>query len=63
MAELIFRERPTRFVSALAYRILDSMPAVIITGGFLHSNKKPSAISTDAAALEGSSPLRQPTRD
>lgn len=44
---------PTRFVSALAYRILDSMPAVIITGGFLHSNKKPSAISTDAAALEG----------
>jgi len=44
---------PTRFISALAYRILESMPAVIITGGFLHSNNKPNAISTDAAALEG----------
>jgi hypothetical protein len=44
---------PTGFVSALAYRILDSMPAVIVTGGFLHSNKKPKAVSTDVAALEG----------
>jgi hypothetical protein len=44
---------PVRFISALAYRILESMPAVIITGGFLHSNKKPNAVSTDSAALEG----------
>jgi hypothetical protein len=44
---------PTEFISALAYRILDSMPAVIVTGGFLHSNEKPKAISTDAAALAG----------
>jgi hypothetical protein len=40
-------------ISALAYRILDSMPAVVVTGGFLHSNASPQAISTDAAALEG----------
>jgi hypothetical protein len=44
---------PTEFISALAYKILDSMPAVIVTGGFLHSNKKPTAVSTDAAALSG----------
>jgi hypothetical protein len=44
---------PTSFISALAHKILDSMPAVIVTGGFLHSNKKPKAVSTDAAALEG----------
>jgi hypothetical protein len=44
---------PTGFISALAHKILDSMPAVIVTGGFLHSNKKPKAVSTDAAALEG----------
>jgi hypothetical protein len=44
---------PTRFVSALAYAILDSMPAVIVTGGFRHSNEKPMAISTDVAALNG----------
>lgn len=44
---------PTGFISALAYKILDSMPAVIVTGGFLHSNKKPKAVSTDAAALDG----------
>jgi hypothetical protein len=44
---------PTRFIAALAYKILDSMPAVIVTGGFLHSNKKPKAVSTDVAALEG----------
>lgn len=44
---------PTEFISALAYRILDSMQAVIITGGFLHSNKKPNATSTDDAALSG----------
>jgi hypothetical protein len=41
------------FMSELAYRILDSMPAVIVTGGFLHSNAKPMAVSTDAAALRG----------
>src|SRR5205823_14454558 len=44
---------PTKFISALPYRILDSMPAVIVTGGFLHSNKKPKAVSPDVVALEG----------
>jgi hypothetical protein len=44
---------PIEFISALAYKILDSMPAVIVTGGFLHSNKQPKAVSTDAAALRG----------
>ena len=44
---------PEAFVSALAYKVLDSMPAVIVTGGFLHSHEKPKAISTDFAALEG----------
>lgn len=47
------QETYTRFISALAYRFLVSMPAVIITGGFLHSNRKPDAISTDFAALKG----------
>lgn len=41
------------FISALAYRILDSMSAVIVSGGFRHSNKNPEAISTDVAALRG----------
>jgi hypothetical protein len=41
------------FISELAYKILDSMPAIIVTGGFLHSNAKPRAVSTDAAALQG----------
>lgn len=44
---------PTRFVSALAYTILDTMRAVIVTGGFRHSARHPYAISTDSAALEG----------
>jgi hypothetical protein len=44
---------PAGFISALAYAILDSMPAVIVTGGFLHSNEKPTAVSTDVAALKG----------
>ena len=44
---------PTDFISALAYKILDSMSAVIVTGGFRHSNKNPNAISTDVAALRG----------
>lgn len=44
---------PIHFISALAYEILDSIPAVIITGGFKHSNEKPQAISTDVAALRG----------
>jgi hypothetical protein len=43
----------TGFIAALAYKILDSMSAVIVTGGFRYSNKKPKAISTDAAALQG----------
>jgi hypothetical protein len=46
-------ETMTQFISVLAYKILDSMPAVIVTGGFLHSNERPLAVSTDAAALEG----------
>ena len=44
---------PTDFISALAYKILDSMSAVIVTGGFRHLNKNPNAISTDVAALRG----------
>jgi hypothetical protein len=44
---------PAGFISALACKILDSMPAVIVTGGFLHSNEKPKAVSTDVAALRG----------
>lgn len=44
---------PPRFISALAYKILDSSSAVIVTGGFHHSNEKPMAVSTDVAALRG----------
>jgi hypothetical protein len=40
-------------ISAIAYKILDSMPAVIVTGGFRYSTKDPNAISTDVAALRG----------
>jgi len=29
------------------------MPAVIVTGGFLHSNQEPMAVPTDVAALKG----------
>lgn len=42
-----------RFISELAYQVLDSMSAVIVCGGFRHSNEKPNAISTDVAALRG----------
>ena len=44
---------PTDFISALAYKILDSMSAVIVTGGFRYSNENPNNISTDVAALRG----------
>jgi hypothetical protein len=44
---------PIPFISALAYEILRSMPAIVVTGGFLHSNQKPAAVSTDSAALAG----------
>ena len=44
---------PATFISTLAYQILDLMPAVIVTGGFLHSNLKPAAVTTDKAALDG----------
>jgi hypothetical protein len=47
------QDMPIAFISALAYEILVAMPAVIITGGFRHSNANPEATSTDAAALEG----------
>ena len=43
----------TGFISALAYKILDSISAVIVSGGFRHSNKNPMAVSTDVAALRG----------
>jgi hypothetical protein len=41
------------FISELAYQVLDSMLAVIVCGGFRHSNEKPNAVSTDVAALRG----------
>ena len=44
---------PADFISASAYKILDSMSAVIVTGGFRHSTKNPNAISTEVAALRG----------
>ena len=47
------RGTPTDFISELAYQILDSMSAVIVTGGFRYSTEKPEAISTDVAALRG----------
>ena len=42
-----------KFISELAYQVLDSMSAVIVCGGFKHSNEKPNAVSTDVAALRG----------
>lgn len=44
---------PPHFISELTYKILASMPAVIVTGGFRHSRKRTSAVSTDVAALQG----------
>src|SRR4051812_42286011 len=44
---------PPDFISELAFQILDSMPAIIITGGFLHEEGKRPGISTDLAALRG----------
>ncbi|MGI8636266.1 MAG: hypothetical protein ACR2KZ_12775, partial [Segetibacter sp.] len=44
---------PSDFIAELSYKILRSFPAIIITGGFHHSNKAPAAISTDVAALRG----------
>jgi len=44
---------PTEFIAELAKRILSAMPAVIVTGGFDHSNLRPTAVSTDVAALRG----------
>ena len=41
------------FISALSYQILNSMAAVIVTGGFRLDDNNPNAISTDMAALEG----------
>ncbi|WP_428663015.1 hypothetical protein [Runella sp.] len=42
------------FTSELTHTILKTIPGcIIITGGFLHSSKKPHAKSTDSAALEG----------
>ena len=42
-----------KFIQVLAYEILKSMPAVVVTGGFKHSNAAPKAKSTDDAALDG----------
>lgn len=47
------RGTPTDFISELAYQILDSMSAVIVTGGFRYTTDKREAISTDVAALRG----------
>ena len=44
---------PPKFIAELAYAILSSMPAVIVTGGFRYATEKPQAISTDVAALQG----------
>jgi hypothetical protein len=44
---------PAVFISELAYKILDSISAVIVSGGFRHSNNNPPAVSTDVAALLG----------
>ena len=44
---------PAGFVQSLAEEILVSLPAVIVTGGFLRRGDRPDAISTDFAALEG----------
>ena len=44
---------PTAFTRALATAILEAMPSIIVTGGFRRSEKKPDAISTDSAALDG----------
>jgi hypothetical protein len=44
---------PRAFVASLAEEILMSLPAVIVTGGFLRRNDLPEAVSTDSAALEG----------
>lgn len=44
---------PPQFIASLAYQILSSMNAIIITGGFKYSRKSPSARSTDSAALNG----------
>ncbi|HEY6243735.1 MAG TPA: hypothetical protein VIX17_07310 [Pyrinomonadaceae bacterium] len=43
------------FISALSYQILNSMAAVIVTGGFKLDDNNPGAVSTDMAALEGAS--------
>jgi hypothetical protein len=44
---------PVDFVRILATTILESMPAVIVTGGFWSRGDKQDAISTDRAALDG----------
>lgn len=49
-----FQGTPTSFVSALACKILESLSAVIISGGFRNSYKNRMAVSTDVAALQGS---------
>jgi hypothetical protein len=41
------------FVEELAREILDTIPSVIVTGGFLHFRDQADAISTDHAALRG----------
>jgi len=43
----------TAFISAPARKILDSVPAVIVTGGFRRGKRGPRRISTDVAALKG----------
>ena len=40
-------------ISAIAYKLIQRMSAVIVTGGFLRSRQEPDAVSTDFAALKG----------
>ncbi|WP_404390414.1 hypothetical protein [Humibacillus xanthopallidus] len=44
---------PTPFVEQLAYELLTRRPSVLVTGGFVHNDRHPTADSTDSAALRG----------
>ncbi len=44
---------PAEFVRTLAESIVSTLPAVIVTGGFLRRHDHPLATSTDSAALDG----------
>jgi hypothetical protein len=45
---------PAKFIDTLAYQILERMPAVIVTGGFLRWTGQPAeSVTTDTAAWNG----------